>query len=209
MGKSSVKVLDLQSAGRIPALAVLSVFFVVGAVVGCLLAGKVGGGGSDALADYLQRYFAMIQSGAVSRPEVLPLIWEMFRWPLFAALLGLTALGVLGLPVLFAVRGFLLCFAVASFFRMFGGVGLLLAALAFGITSLITIPVLFILGVQGLLCAGMLADQLLGDGSGRGVRPGRAYLLRCCACCGALCVCVCVEYFALPALLQAVVELLA
>ena len=40
---------------------------------------------------------------------------------LLALLLGFTALGLLGLPLLFAVRGFLLAFSIASFVRLFGG----------------------------------------------------------------------------------------
>ena len=55
MEKRSVKVLGIPPAGQMTALVVLCVFFLLGAVAGCLLADQVDGGGADALAAYLER----------------------------------------------------------------------------------------------------------------------------------------------------------
>ena len=90
-----------------------------------LLAAQVGGGGHDSLAAYIEGYLAAAKSGSVVlSPGLLSVLWESVRWPLFAFLMGFTALGVLGIPTLFAVRGFLLSFAAAggiiAFTPMFG-----------------------------------------------------------------------------------------
>ena len=141
------------------------------------------------------------QSGAVDAPTLWSQVWDTLRWPLLALLLGLTALGVLGLPILFGVRGFLLAFSIASFVRAFGGSGWLLACLVFGIGEILSLPVLFILGVQSFLSARALAARVRGEEKGR-VLWGRDCLVRCAMCGGILCVCILLEQTAVPALLS-------
>lgn len=107
--------------------------------------------------------------GEITAPALASLVWDTVRWPLLALLLGFTALGLLGLPLLFAVRGFLLAFSIASFVRLFGGAGCLLALLVFGVSGALSVPVLFVLGVQGLLAARVLAGRVWG--MGKTLRP--------------------------------------
>ena len=108
--------------------------------------------------------------------------------------------------MLFSIRGFLLSFAITSFVRMFGGVGGVLAFLTFGVTGLVAIPVLFVLGVQSLAAARLLAGRFLGDGK-RSLPFGRAYWVRCGLCSAALCLCALLEYAAVPALVRLVAPL--
>ena len=92
--------------------------------------------------------------------------------------------------------------------RLFGSTGCLLAFLVFGITGAVAIPALFVLGVQSLLAARVLASRFLGEGK----RPspyGKAYFLRCGGCAAALCVCVLLEQLVVPALISGMAGLLA
>lgn len=114
-------------------------------------------------------FFAPLRRGRLQRLRLASLVWDTVRWPLLALLLGFTALGLLGLPLLFVVRGFLLAFSIASFVRLFGGVGCLLALLVFGVSGALSVPVLFVLGVQGLLAARVLAGRVWG--MGKPLRP--------------------------------------
>lgn len=200
MGKRVVKIWDLPSSGSAAALLILSISFFLGGLAGCLLADQVGGDGSDALTRYLEGYLSIVYSGDAVRPEVLSLIWEIVRWPLLAVALSLTPLGLLGIPILFLVRGFLLSFTIASFFHVLGAWGLVLAFVVFGITGLICVPVLFILGVQSFLSAGAMIGRLMGESS-RTPLFDRMALLRCCVCAAALCVCGFIEYCVIPILL--------
>jgi len=203
MGKRHfARILDVPSSGILPALAVLAVAFLLGGLVGCGLAASVTGGGDDTLAAYIQNYISAAGTGITQPPELLAVVWEVARWPLLTLLLGFTALGVVGIPVLFAVRGFLFSFAVASFIRMFGAVGGGLAFLIFGITGLLAIPVLFVLGVQGLMAAFALVGRTLNQGKRTPVFS-RAYFFRCGICIGVLALCVLLDYIAVPALLSA------
>ncbi len=201
MGKRVVKILDLPSSGAVAVLLILSAAFLLGGLAGCLLADRVGGSGSDALGDYLEGYLSAVSSGGAARPEALSLLWETIRWPLFALALGLTPLGLLGIPVLFLVRGFLLSFSISSFYHVMGTLGLGLAFVVFGITGLICIPVLFVLGVQSFLSAGAITGRLTGENR-RLPLFDRIALLRCGVCAAALCVCGLLEYCVVPVLLE-------
>ena len=201
MRRAVVGIWDLPLAGETPALAVLSVSFFLGGIAGCLLAAGVDGGGSESLASYLGGFLTLVRTNGVTPPPILPLLWEVLRWPLLTVLLGFTALGVVGLPILFMARGFLLSFAIASFSCMFGTSGSLMSAAVFGVSGLFSIPALFILGVQGFVIARGFAGRGPGDG-GRRAPLGKACFLRCGLCAGALCVCILLEYFAVPALLS-------
>ncbi len=198
---------DVPMQGATPALAVTAICFLLGGVAGCVLCANVGGGGSESLSAYMQGLLAVAKTDGVTPPLLLPLLWEVLRWPLLTVVLGFTAFGVIGIPILFSVRGFLLSFAIASFTRMLGGTGSMLAVVVFGISGLISIPALFALGVQGFASARGLAGRAWGE-SGRSSPVGRAYFLRCGVCAGAFCVCVLLEYLAVPGLLSGMAGLL-
>jgi len=197
--------LDLLS-GQTAALILLGASFVLGSVAGCLMAGGMDPGEQGALREYLDSYRTLMGQEA-SVPQFWPLVWDVARFPLLAAVLGFTALGVVGLPVLFGVRGFLLSYAVSAFYRLYGLTGQIPAFILFGLSALLWMPVLFHLGVQGLLCSYGLLRRSLGEGR-YPLGIDRAFWVRCGICAGALCVCAAVEYLAVPVLFQAVAELL-
>ena len=173
-------------------LAVTAACFLLGGLVGCLLASHIGGGGQESLAAYVEGFLRAAQAGEITAPALASLVWDTVRWPLLALLLGFTALGLLGLPLLFAVRGFV---------RLFGGAGCLLALLVFGVSGALSVPVLFVLGVQGLLAARVLAGRVWGDGK---TPPpyGKLYFFRCGACAVALCVSLLLDCFVVPGLVS-------
>ena len=67
----------------------------------------VGADAGESLSAYLTHYLQAAGSGALQEPSLPALIWSSLRWPALALLLGFTALGLLGLPILFAVLRFL------------------------------------------------------------------------------------------------------
>ena len=207
MRRTVAGIWDVPLEGVTPALAVTAVCFFLGGVAGCVLAANVGGGGNDSLTAYVQGFLDAARAGETSSPALLPLLWEVLRWPLFTVVLGFTALGLIGIPILFSVRGFLLSFAISSFVRSFSGAGARLAFLVFGVSGLAAVPALFVLGVQGLVAARSLAGRVLGEGR-RSSPFGRAYFLRCGVCAGAFCVCILLEYLAVPALVAGMAGLL-
>ncbi len=190
---------DVPDRESVWTLVVTAVAFFIGGVIGFALTSRVEGAAAESLDAYVQAFLSAAGGGEVGAPALLPLLWQVFRWPILTVALGFTALGLLGIPILFAVRGFLFSFSVAAFIRVLGGFGGLVAAVVFGLTGAIAIPALFLLGVQGLAASRCLASRALGSGKGR-VPYGKRYFLRCGLCAAAFLVCVVLECTAVPAL---------
>lgn len=189
---------DLLS-GRSAALLLLAGLFVIGSVVGCVTAGLIRDPGGDLL-NYVRGYLALTAEEGISS-HFFGVLWQTARVPLLMAVLGLTALGVVGIPVLFAVKGFALCYAVSAFYRLLGPAGLVPGFVLFGLSALVWLPVLFGLGGQGWLGSYGLLRRAMGD-----VRYplgfDGGFLVRCGVCAAALCLCAGIEYLAVPTLLQ-------
>lgn len=191
---------DTTRGGILPALAVCSVCFFLGGCLGCGLAARISGVGLESLTAYISSFLDAAKGGGLAAPSLVSVLWSCVRWPLLALLCGFSVLGLLGLPVLFSVRGFLLAFSIASFVRMLGGAGCLLAFFLFGISGALSVPVLFFIGVQSFLSAGWRTA-----GSHQRGWPeafGKTWILRCAVCAALLAVCVMLEYLAVPALVS-------
>lgn len=122
-------------------LTVLAACFGVGAVGGFFFSAAAGE--NPELLGYLQQYFQTAGQGGL-QPSLGATVWDLVRWPLAAFLLGLTPIGVAGIPLLMGGRGFLLSFAAATFARLFYLPGVAASLAAFGVTALMAVPVLFV-----------------------------------------------------------------
>ena len=170
----------------------------------CFAAGIVGGflfscwGRDDAeLLEYLSGYLRAAGQENNVEPSLWLSIWDLTRWPLAAFLLGSTALGGLGLPILLGIRGFLLAFAAATFARLFGLPGLAASMAAFGVTALVAVPVLFVTAADAF-------RQSLGRLSGERVPAWRQRAQALAPCAGMLVLAVALQQTLMPALLTAV-----
>lgn len=178
------------------ALALCCGAFALGAAAGFALTAWLGLPAED-LGGYARGFSAGVK---VSFAEVL---WNALRWPLFVWALGFTAFGVWMTPVMFALRGFMLCFSVTC---LSGGAqgGLLLAFVLFGLDALVTLPVLFFLGVDSLTRAAGQRDQLWHKPS----RMPREFWRRSAVALVCILGCAGVEYWLFPALLRTLAPLL-
>ena len=193
---------SIPVSGEGVALVILTAVFLLGGGAGCLMASWVGGGGGTGLAEYIRAYLISVQEGLGSGPTVWAVLWDALRYPAAVLVLGFTALGLIGIPAAFLLRGFFLSFAVASFVRLFGWYGLLLAGIIFGVPGMISVPVLFVLGTQGWAASRTMAQRL--SRTGRQASPyGRVYWTRCGLCGAGLLLCVCVEQVVTVRLLAA------
>ena len=159
------------AGGALPAL---GLSFLLGGLAGALMAALAGGEGARELSAYLSDYLILAgQEGAAAR--FCPLLWGRLRDLLIALILGMTALGAVGLPVLFAARGFLFAFSVGCFCRVFGGAGLFPAFALFGLSALLWTPALFLAGVPGMT----RARRLMAGGGQSGLGVSWALLALC------------------------------
>lgn len=207
MARRSGKSTNIQqlSDGLFPII-VLIICFLGSGLAGCLIAASSGENSSASLSSYLCNYLALLSDREAVSPSVWAVLWEICCWPLLVFLLGLTALGALAIPAAFCVRGFLLAYAIAAFAQVFGKSGLLAALAVFGMTALVSIPILFSIGTIAFPSSLNLARGVLGErSSGPYFKEYLVQLLPC----GALVVfAVVIQRSVMPQLLYIVSEML-
>ena len=188
-------------SGGVASTFILGGMFFLGGVLGCITAIQIDGETGAVLEEYLRAYLSLAREHTVD-VSLWEVIWEQTKFPLFAFALGLAAVGVIGLPILFSLRGFLFSFSVACFCRIFGTAGLVPAVFLFGFPAFLWAPALFILGVQALQSSYAMARRFLGDHC----QPAffeRAYWTRCAVCVICILFCIVLEYTVLPLLIGA------
>lgn len=180
------------------ALVLLALAFLAGGALGCFLAALSSDADVEELSAYLTGYLALARDGDLPR-GLWAVLWGQVKYLLAAVLLSMTALGLAGMPVLFAVRGFFLSFPAACFCRVFGGRGLLPAFALFGLSALLWSPALFSLGVPGFLTALQRLRRPAGEGL---VLSSRAWWCRVGLCLALVLAAGLLEYWVVPVLLR-------
>lgn len=185
-------------------LFLLGAMFLLGGILGCCFANLLDGDGAQALSEYLNDYVALAMEDGIQ-----PGFWSLLggRLGLLAAavLFGLTAIGVVGFPILFGVRGFFLAYSVACFSRLLGTAGMIPGLILFGLPALLWMPALFLLGIQGMDGAWTMLRRGLGE-SRCPLPYSSVYWVRVALCAGAMLLCVLLEYMVVPVLLRGAVR---
>jgi stage II sporulation protein M len=195
--------MNRQGKGTLPGLVFLALCFLGGVVLGQVLAARVPDSTGQELTAYL-RQFVQLEGGDVPVWSTLVLY---FRYPLLAALLGFSSVGVVLLPCAAVAFGLSLSFSVCCFTAAFGPDGVLLALAVFGLRCAVTLPVFFLLAVPSWRAAVALAS--LSFGRGRRAAPvtyGKDWWRRLALCGIALLAGMCVDLFCSPWLLRLVLE---
>ena len=174
---------------------ILSFVFLFGGFLGAVWAAGLDGDQSLQLRSYISEYLSMAeQMCAVA--SFGSILWSHFRWCLYLLLFGLSAFGILCLPVLFGLRGFLLTFAIGCFLRVYGGAGIIPGLLLLGLPSVLWIPAMWIMTSLMMEYCFMRASLKAGTGQlSPGIRRDvtASFLL--------MLLCVFLEYWILPGLL--------
>ena len=191
-------------ASSLSCMLLLALFFLGGAILGQVLAGRVPGETGLELRQYLEDYVRL--GGEVSPGAAVSAAAVYFRYPLLAFLLGFASIGVVLLPVSAAAFGFFLSFAVCCFTAAFGPDGVLLALAALGLRCVVTMPCFFLLASSSCGTAAGLAAVSFGSGRRTAPACGRVDWRRFGACSLALAAGVCGELTLTPALLRLALE---
>ncbi|MFQ7454413.1 MAG: hypothetical protein ACLRNQ_27110 [Flavonifractor plautii] len=191
----------ISGDGLIPVLAVTAACFLLGGLVGCLLASHIGGGGQESLAAYVEGFLRAAQAGEITAPALASLVWDTVRWPLLALAAGLhragasrAATSVCGTGISAGLFDCLICAPVRRRGLSAGPFGLWGERCAFG---------------AGAVCAwgagppGRPGAGRTGLGDGKTPPPyGKLYFFRCGACAVALCVSLLLDCFVVPGLVS-------
>ncbi|MDR1157502.1 MAG: stage II sporulation protein M [Oscillospiraceae bacterium] len=191
-----------------PALIVLSALFLCGAVAGCLVTFRADESSAEAMRGFLRGL--LLEAEGPAGALLGRALYNALKYHVAVFLLGFTMLGVGLIPLVTAVRGFFLSFAVAAFVRAFGSGGLWLAAGAFGAQALLTLPCLFLVSLRGIAASAALLTAAAGP-TRRPPAPGHfgaACFLPFALCSVVLCLSALFETFLTPLLLRFIVSCL-
>lgn len=180
----------------------LALFFLAGALAGHVYALCCDGEAQGALSGFLRDYCAVYDAGEAV-PSLPGCVALYFGYGLLVFLLGFSCAGVVLIPALAGLMGFLSMYTVSCFVRCFGRGGVLLAMGLMGLRLLFTLPCFFALADK----AWPLATELFLLSFGRGKRSapvlyGTQYFLLLVLCLFVLTVGVCCERLFAPALFR-------
>lgn len=175
MTRKRVHLWALGGLEQMRSLGSITLSFVLGSVAGCWCSAFLEREGAEALRSWLEGYVSLSQSSG-SGGKWLTVFWQMLRLPLLLTLLQFTVLGLLAIPLLMGVRGFLLSFAVTGFVRAYAWRGLLCALLLFAPLELVELTALFLLAISAFV----RAEEMGKEGGGSAAKgPGALQLTAC------------------------------
>ncbi len=192
--------LHVQSQNN-AALLLIAGGFLLGGIFGCVMAASVSGNGSLALSSYIQEFLTAMRNNTAAGPGLISAGWTVLRWPLLVMILSCSTLGVLGIPAVFFLRGFLFAFCISAFVQVLGASGLVFALLLLGVESFISIPVLFLLGSHALLRAASTKERRGKGRTGKILPQAPSSIFRYAVCALLLFFCMLWEAILLPLLL--------
>lgn len=147
----------------------LSALLVLGVFCGYVFAGNCAVETDGELKRYFDGYFLLASQTGLSAAAVLRTLLCFFRAPLLAFLIGFSSIGVVLIPLLCGLEGFLFSFSLFSFAAALGKESFLLLVALFVLRMFFVLPCTLILSVSALDQARSLA--LFSIGSGKRVRP--------------------------------------
>ena len=194
---------------RNAALLVACALFLCGALLGCLFAFRIKGESQQTLLAYLEGFVQGVNSQQTPWARIGKAFMNAFQFHLPVFLLGFTVIGVVGIPLLLAAKGFFLSFTLACFIFAYGKAGVWLAFGAFGVQNMILIPCLLYLAFDGFFASASLLSLAMGHVRKTSVNVfGSSYWIRFAFVALLLTAAVLYEAFAAPLLIRWIIGLL-
>ena len=165
----------------------LAAFFLLGAVLGGMVAARGASAMGGELRRYLEGYLALRIEGAPSSAAVLQTMVCFFRASVAVFLLGFASIGVALIPAVCAAQGFLYAYSLLCFASGLGQDGFFLLPVLFVLRLMLVLPCTLLLGSAAWETSRGLAALSVGGGKrAKGVIYGKRYWSRF----GIACVCL-------------------
>jgi len=154
-----------------------SILFLVGVFAGVLMAIFLNLPAKQALFSDLNGFIY----GEHTEISFWQSLWQVSRIPLLIFCLSFTCFGVLVIPVVVALQGYLLSFSVSVMIRLLGWQGCVLGLANFGVRTFVLVPCLLILSVQCFLLSKHFFQTMLPSNK-NGVTFPRGFILTFICC---------------------------
>ena len=149
-------------------MGLLAICFLLGIYLGWYYSQHISAAASDEVQDFVEGYFMISPQYQLSVSRFLHTFFIYLRYPLLVFLLGFASFGLLLIPALTVALAFSLAFSTCCFAAALGRRGVLIAAVAFGLRCLFTLPCFLFAAQRALHTSNELACYAFGAGK-RGV----------------------------------------
>ena len=181
MNRRFTFIISDDRASCLPGLILCGALFLCGIVAGTFSSSFVGDGAE--LTRYFSEYLTLTQDGAFIDPSFFSVLADTFKYPLLVFALGFSVPGIIGIPILSAMRGYTLAFSVSVMVRLYGGDGVLLALSVFAVGTILTVPCFLILAAQSFRSACLLTLTVIRPNLRAGLSPYNVKYFICCLTC--------------------------
>lgn len=144
-GRKLLRGFDIFPRSWFGSLALLSAAFAAGVIAGSFL--SAGACSGDEAAGFIDGYIGSVRGAPVGQARMF---LSLSKFHLAAFLLGFSMLGVVLIPALSMLRGFTLAFTLSLFVRVYSLEGALAGAAVLGASSLVSLPLFFLLAAQSM-----------------------------------------------------------
>lgn len=145
--RKAMSFLAVKCPSWAPIFGICAAAFIFGAIFGTSSSADFYKSG--AAGEVLAGYFVSLKRGEAGI-DLASLYWWLAKYHVFVFILGFSMLGVIGIPLLAFARGFTLSFTMALLVRLYGANGVIAGALIFGVSSLISIPLFFLMAIDAM-----------------------------------------------------------
>lgn len=185
--RTGTRVRCISLRGARMGLAVSAAFFLIGILLGHGAAQRCAASAAAELERYLESFLALRTEAAPSFRAVSETVLCFLRAPAAVFLLGFASLGIVLIPCVCALQGFLFSFSLFCFAAALGRDGFFALAVLFAARLLVVLPCTMLLSGEAMETSYVLAALSLGGGKrARPADSGRRRFLRF----GKVCVCL-------------------
>jgi len=149
------------------------ILLILGFSIGCFIGSLVGP--SLTYDSWLSDFLGLSK---LQNMGIVSAFFHFSRFHLVALLLGSSFLGIVLIPALSCIRGYILSFTAASIISAYPQNGLIMAAVILGIPALISLPCYFLLSIEGFRTATRIFHLVRGNSA-----PRKDRLLSCSLAC--------------------------
>lgn len=153
--KNALSFYDVRLLWETPTFAFLIAVFLCGVIAGSFTGMQISHSNGTYIVKLSDYFVSQMSDGQTPLYyQMLIRLAEAFSYPILLMLCGMLAASQFWVSALIAARGFLLSFSVAAIISQLGMRGFYLSLASMGLSAVISVPCLLLIGVAVLIAAG-------------------------------------------------------
>ncbi len=132
---------------------IISTVMLCGIITGVIAAVYISSDVRTNICDYIIKFISSLSVDESNHAALLNSIVNLFKYPITVFLLGLTAFGIVFIPVVVFLRGFSISFVVSAVIQTLSHKGIVLAFVTYGLQAIATITCTLMIASKGMVAS--------------------------------------------------------